>query len=249
MLIRILYRLLLQRLGQRQAFRASPAAFPPGPRVPAEPPDDRRRWLRIGFAIPLAAAIALGVIMLRVNSPSVPDHAGVAELRLEITGVTPEPLVVYLTGAGLPRPEPAPAPSELPQITSVNGDFMPRFQVLSADITIEVLNADPIPHNTHVFNRGETVFNVGLPLAGIVVKKTLTGAEIFNVRCDIHPWMQAWMFVPPTRYFAVLYEADSVTFADIPPGEYVLHLWQPGRTENLQTVTLAPGETESLRLR
>ncbi len=100
-----------------------------------------------------------------------------------------------------------------------------------------------------MFNRGETVFNVALPLKGVTVRKTITGSGIFSVRCDLHPWMQAWLFIPPSRHYAVLHEPGSVHLSNIAPGEYLLHLWQPDRLENIQRVSLSSNESKTLRLR
>ena len=192
--------------------------------------------------------IALAFHMFDLRPPSVKVAGPSAELRLKLDAVSPGPLVVYLSGSGL-APADLPVASELPRIESVNAAFAPYFQVLPPGSKIEAVNDDLIPHNTHVFNRGETVFNVALPLKGVSVKKTVTGSEIFSVRCDLHPWMQAWLFVPPSRHHAVLYEPVTVHFTDIPPGEYLLHLWQPDRPEGIRSLSLSSGDSKTLRLR
>jgi hypothetical protein len=112
-----------------------------------------------------------------------------------------------------------------------------------------MVNTDSIAHNTHVFNRGETVFNVALPVQGVTVTKVLTGDGIFDVRCDMHPWMRAWLFVSPSRHYAVVHEPTTIGFTGMAPGEYILHVWQPDRPESIHSVNLRAGETRQLRLR
>ena len=112
-----------------------------------------------------------------------------------------------------------------------------------------MVNADDDAHNAHVFSGGETVFNVALPVRGVVVRKALPGYGMFKVRCDMHPWMNAWIFVSPSRHFAVVDEPSTVSFADIVPGEYLLNVWQPDRPESTLPLDLAAGEVRHLRLR
>ena len=114
---------------------------------------------------------------------------------------------------------------------------------------LEMSNADTVAHNTHVFSRGETVFNVALPEQGVTVRRVLKGDGILDVRCDMHPWMRAWVFVPPSPHYAVVREPTTINFSGITPGQYILHLWQPDRQERFQSLDLGAGETRQMRLR
>ena len=247
MVLRLLYRLLLQRLdrgagagpAESAAIARAASGFAPS------------------FANPAAATmlvlgvVGLAVVVLSVLLPTSPRNAdgALADLSLSIPVVAATPLVVYLQGSGLVAPQSDPDPSPPPRIRSVDGRFLPEFQVVPPASTLEMVNSDTVAHNTHVFSRGETVFNVALPLQGVTVRKTLAGDGIFDVRCDMHPWMRAWVFVSPSRHYAVVDRPTTVRFTGIAPGEYVLHDWQPGRPENVHLVRLAPGETRRLRLR
>ena len=247
MVLRLLYRLLLQRLDRDAG--AGPAESAAIART--------ANGSALSFTHPAAVTVlALGVVALAVFvlsvllPPSQKNGGGaLADLSLSIPVVGAKPLVVYLRGTGLgaARPDSGSAPPY--RIRSVDGRFLPRFQVVPRASTMELANADSIAHNTHVFNREETVFNVALPLQGVTVRKVLAGDGIFDVRCDMPPWMRAWVFVSPSRHYAVVDRPTTVRFAGIAPGEYVLHDWQPGRPENVRLVRLAAGETRRLRLR
>ena len=200
--------------------------------------------------------LALGVVaaavgVLSIRPPTAPENAGdtLADLSLSIPVVGAGPLVVYLRGSGLVPPHPGTGDSPPYRIRSVDGRFLPEFQVVPRASTLEMVNSDTVAHNAHVFSRGETVFNVALPLRGVTVGKALAGDGIFDVRCDMHPWMRAWVFVPPSRHHAVIDRPTTVRFTGIAPGEYVLHDWQPGRPEHVRLLRLAAGETRRLRLR
>ena len=247
MVLRLLYRLLLQRLDRGAG--AGPAESAAIARTAS--------GFTLFFAHPAAATmlalgvVALAVVVLSALLPTSLKNAdgARADLSLSIPVVGAGPLVVYLRGAGLVPPRPDAGASPPYRIRSVDGRFLPQFQVVPRASTLEMVNSDTIAHNTHVFSRGETVFNVALPLRGVTVRKVLAGDGIFDVRCDMHPWMRAWVFVPPSRHHAVVDQPTTVRFTDIAPGEYVLHDWQPGRPENARLVRLAAGETRRLRLR
>ena len=249
MVLRLLYRLLRQRLDRG-------AGAPPRDRAAAGRPANelggrhsrRRRIPAVAGAIG-AAALAAGVLAVLVPAPPAANDASKAVLRLSIPVVDTKPLVVYLRGTGLEPPSAGAGLSPAHRIRSADSRFLPEFQVLPPAGVVEMANIDSVAHNTHVFSRGETVFNVALPVRGVNVRKVLTGDGIFDVRCDMHPWMRAWMFVPPSRHHAVVREPTTVTFSGIPPGEYVLHDWQPNRPEGIRPVHLAAGETRRLLLR
>ena len=249
MVLRLLYRLLLQRLDRdaRAVPRDSTAAGRPGNEVAGLHP----RRHRIPAVVAVAGAAALAVAVLTVLAPTPPATNGGPEavLRLSIPVVDAKPLVVYLRGTGLDTPSADVEPSPAHRIRSADGRFSPEFQVVPPAGIVEMANADTTAHNAHVFSRGETVFNVALPVRGVTVRKVLTGDGIFDVRCDMHPWMRAWMFVSPSRHYAVVHEPTTISFTGIAPGEYVLHDWQPNRSEGIRPVRLAAGETRHLRLR
>ena len=95
----------------------------------------------------------------------------------------------------------------------------------------------------------ETVFNIALPVQGVRVRKVLTGDDIFDIRCDMHPWIRVWLFVSPSPHYAVIREPTTLGFTGIAPGEFILHVWQPDRPESIRSVNLRAGETRHLRLR
>ena len=211
-----------------------------------------------GTRHPLAAPslLILGIVALSAlaftflfPAASQNDIGSTAALRMTIPVVDAKPLIVYLRGAGL---DPAWSDAQSPpvhRIRSVNARFLPEFQAIPPASVIEMVNADTDAHNAHVFRGGETVFNVALPVRGVTVGKVLPGYGMFKVRCDMHPWMKAWIFVSPSRHFAVIEEPSTISFDEIEPGEYVLNVWQPDRSENALPLSLAAGEVRHLRLR
>ena len=249
MVFRLLYRLLLQSLNRNAGpeMGRTVAASRPAARFGA--PRARRNAAQL-LALALGAC-ALAAVVLSVVHPGKPTDVGGAGavLRLSMSADGPKPVVAYLRGGNPEQPRDGGEPWSVRRIRSVDGRFSPAFQVVPPTSVLEMSNADTVAHNTHVFSRGETVFNVALPQQGVTVRKVLKGDGIFDVRCDMHPWMKAWVFVSPSPHFAVVHEPATITFTGIAPGEYILHLWQPGRAESIHPLELGAGETRHLRLR
>ncbi len=193
----------------------------------------------------LAVAAALLPSVREAPAPET-GSSGTATLKVRIDAVDSTPVLVFLDGPGVPRAA-APAPAPAARITSVGAAFEPAFQVAALGAEIEIGNRDPIPHNTHLFgDNGRTLFNVATPSAGSRARKPMTRAGIFEVRCDLHSWMRASVFVPPGAHHAVLWGAGEVTLAGIAPGRYRLHVWQAARGDAARALVLAAGDTLSL---
>ncbi|HLB02902.1 MAG TPA: carboxypeptidase regulatory-like domain-containing protein [Nitrospiria bacterium] len=110
-------------------------------------------------------------------------------------------------------------------LVNQRGQFIPHVQVVRTGAQLEIINQDPVLHNTHGFQGGRTVFNPGLPTQGQKVKKSLKQAGIIQVMCDVHDWMNGWIVVQDHPYFAVTGEDGNFTIADIPPGTYKILAW------------------------
>ncbi len=110
-------------------------------------------------------------------------------------------------------------------LVNQRGQFIPHVQVVRTGAQLEIINQDPVLHNTHGFQGGRTVFNPGLPTQGQKVKKSLKQAGIIQVMCDVHDWMNGWIVVQDHPYFAVTGEDGNFTIADIPPGTYKISAW------------------------
>ena len=245
--LRLLYRLALQRLDSGDDGGPEEAADR-RPSTRGARGTGRRLAAPLLLVFGICAIAALAGVLLSPASNRNDDHS-TALVRMDIAALGAAPLIVWLRGDGLaPGWSDAGSPP-VHRIRSVNGRFLPAFQVIPPASVLEVVNDDTDAHNAHVFRHGETVFNVALPVRGVTVGKTLPGYGMFRVRCDMHPWMQAWIFVSPSRHFAVVEEPSTISFAGIEPGEYVLNVWQPDRHESALPLSLAAGEVRSLRLR
>jgi hypothetical protein len=118
--------------------------------------------------------------------------------------------------------EKAPKP---PEINNSKCEFQPHVQVIPVG-DIEIVNSDPVLHNTHGFLDRLTVFNVALPNQGQRIAKPLKKPGLVRVECDAHGWMLGWIYVAENPYYAVTGKDGAFTIKDVPPGAYTLVGWQ-----------------------
>jgi len=110
-------------------------------------------------------------------------------------------------------------------LVNQGGRFIPHVQVVRTGAQLEIVNRDPLLHNTHGFQGGRTVFNIGLPTQDQKVKRFLKQAGIIEVMCDVHDWMNGWIVVQHHPYSAVTGDDGDYTINDVPPGTYTVTAW------------------------
>lgn len=127
--------------------------------------------------------------------------------------------------------------------------FAPRVVGLQAGGGLAVRNSDPIEHNVHPVPKNNYEWNEGMsPQSPDVVHRFARHEVMIRVRCNLHPWMRAWIGVVEHPYFAVTGPDGSFDLKDVPPGDYTVAVWHEQLGEILQHATLAPSSSQSLNL-
>ena len=88
-----------------------------------------------------------------------------------------------------------------------------------------VKNSDPVLHNVHPTPRvkGNSEYNKAQLPKGKDLDFTYNKAEKFlRFKCDVHPWMFAYVSLVDHPYFDVSGTDGSYTIKNVPPGEYVI---------------------------
>ena len=110
---------------------------------------------------------------------------------------------------------------------------------------LKILNPDGTLHNVHVLPKVNPEENLAMPKFRTELTKTFEKAEgMFPVKCDVHPWMGAWLAVVDHPFFNVTKEDGKFTLDNLPAGEYELEAWHEKLGTQKMTVTLTEGETK-----
>lgn len=142
-------------------------------------------------------------------------------------------VVVWLEGV-----KQAPGASTLRSLVNADCRFEPHVQAMTVGDELNVVNRDPLLHNTHPVYLGDksTLFNIALPEQGQEVKKKVKKPGVLKVQCDAgHVWMRAFVHVFEHRFYAVTGADGAFVISDVPPGKYTLKAWhEAAGTQSLE---------------
>ncbi len=114
--------------------------------------------------------------------------------------------------------------------------FDPRVIVVPVGGTLRFGNSDETNHNIHTFAKKNQPMNKQVA-GGSNLDIKLDKAEVVDVKCDVHTWMKAFVFVTDASKWAVTSTDGSFKLEGLPPGEYVLDYWHEelgkGKTEKV----------------
>ena len=102
--------------------------------------------------------------------------------------------------------------------------FEPHIRVVGAGGKVVFLNSDQVSHNIHTYANKNDPFNKTVA-PGSKEEQTVAKGDKIQVKCDIHDWMSAWVFVSETPHFAVTKEDGSFEIAGLKPGKYKVEFW------------------------
>src|SRR5258707_9254585 len=114
-----------------------------------------------------------------------------------------------------------PTANKPPQLDNIKCRFEPEVQVIRAG-PLDVVNKDPVLHNTHGYYGNRTAFNMALPNQGQDIPTELTRAGTVRVDCDAHGWMGGWVYGGDKPDYGTTGPEGKLTISDIPPGNYSL---------------------------
>lgn len=147
--------------------------------------------------------------------------------------------VVWIEGAAAPAGgRPAPVAVTLDQQRC---RFAPHVSTATVGAQLALTSRDPILHNVHAFLGSRTLFNVAIPVAGMVVRKPLAEPGRVTIKCDVHAWMSAHVHVFRHPYHAVTAADGTFQIPRVPAGTYPVKVWHERLGEKSASVTVAAG--------
>ena len=101
--------------------------------------------------------------------------------------------------------------------------YSPHVIGVMVDQTVEFTNSDPTNHNIHPMPNANAEWNESqAPGSEKKPKKFSKPETMIPVKCNVHPWMKAYVNVSPHPFFAVTGDDGSYTIKGLPAGEYTL---------------------------
>jgi plastocyanin len=129
-------------------------------------------------------------------------------------------VVVYLKGV----PSASTGASADPVVLDQKGClYTPQILAVQTGQKVIVKNSDPCVHNVHTAPTANPEANQVQMPNGADLTFTFDKPEPFlKFKCDVHPWMFAWVSVFDHPYFAVSGPDGKFTIKNVPPGKYTL---------------------------
>ena len=137
-----------------------------------------------------------------------------------------------------------PIPTQAVVLDQKGCHYVPHVFGAQVGQTVEIVNSDQTLHNIHAVPMANQEFNTGQPLAGMKHTHQFSTREVMvPFKCDVHPWMHAWVGVLDHPYYAVTGADGSFSLKGLPPGTYTIEAWHETLGTQTQSVTI--GEKES----
>ncbi len=128
--------------------------------------------------------------------------------------------------------------------------FTPRVQGVRVGQKLVVRNSDPTLHNVQANTVNNPPFNFGQPFQGMETELVFANAEeMIRVRCDVHPWMTAYLAIVEHPFFDTTSADGTFTIADVPPGDYRVASWHDVLGTDTRQVTVTSGGVVEIEFR
>lgn len=110
--------------------------------------------------------------------------------------------------------------------------FRPAVVILPAGQELKVFNDDPVSHN---INTGEWNFmQSGGDTEPLV--RSVSGRQPVRVQCNIHSWMESWIYTVASPLYAVTDEDGNFRVEGVPPGKYRVRAWHPSLRREQESI-------------
>jgi plastocyanin len=165
-----------------------------------------------------------------------------AEAVVTGSGNSLENVVVYVS-AGAPDDA---APSIAAVFTQKGCRYIPHVLAFQVNQELKIQNADQTSHNIHPMPKLNPEWNKSQPPGTPPISEKYDKAEIFAVKCNVHPWMHGTFAVLKNSYFAVTREGGAFALANLPPGKYTITAYHESYGYQSQEVIIRGSETKTV---
>jgi plastocyanin len=174
------------------------------------------------------------------HSKPVPDE------RLVLGGANAMGNVLVFVSKGVPAGKSYPAP-KTPATLDQNGcQYKPHVQGIMVGQPYRILNSDGILHNVHSLPKVNPQFNKPMPATMKETTTTFAKPEpVFQIKCDVHPWMVAYVGVFTHPFYSVTGADGKFTISGLDAGTYEITAWHEVLGTQTATVTVSGSDTKT----
>lgn len=146
-------------------------------------------------------------------------------------GVKNVVVYIYVSRTGKKPPVTAGAKKRAAEVRIDNEKcrFEPRIIAMTTDQALTIGNKDSVAHNSKidVISAANVSINPIIPAGKDYQHKFNVEERLpIPISCSIHPWMNGYVLIKDTPYFAVTDEDGNFEIENLPPGEWTFRFWQ-----------------------
>lgn len=154
--------------------------------------------------------------------------------------------IMVWVSKGLPAGKTWPAPKAPAVLDQVGCLYKPHVMGIMVGQSYRILNSDGILHNVHALPKINPAFNKPMPPTVKETTATFAKAEdIFHIKCDVHPWMSAYVGVYTHPFFSVTGTDGKYTISGLDPGTYEITAWHERLGKQTATITVGASDTKT----
>ena len=125
--------------------------------------------------------------------------------------------------------------------------FVPRVLGIQAGQPLRILNSDSTFHNVHALAKRNKAFNLGMTIKSPESRRVFVAPEVVvPLRCNVHPWMGAYLGVVEHPFYAVTDSAGFFSLPHLRAGHYTIEAWHEEFGRLSQEVFVGEGEIKTL---
>jgi plastocyanin len=148
--------------------------------------------------------------------------------------------------SGLPADKTWQVPTTPVTLTQEGCTYQPHVIGVMAGQDVDIKTADPINHNIHPMPAINQDFNQSQTPGAPDIMHSFPREEVLvPVKCNIHPWMRAYIGVVSSPFFAITGDDGTYSIKGLPPGTYTIEVVQEKYGTQDQTITVGAKDSKT----
>jgi plastocyanin len=181
-------------------------------------------WLMLQKSVVLLCTGGLFTLFFSLVTAVISPYAEAAAVQVLVTDQHGKPLADAVVE--LYNPQSSAKTSGIAEVAQQDLTFRPFVSAVQVGSKVDFPNQDKTRHHVYSFSPAksfELKLYAGKPEAPLLFDK----AGVVALGCNIHDYMQAYIYVGESAYLAVSGEDGIARFNEVPQAGYQLKLWHP----------------------